>query len=251
MTICPKCGSDDVAPSRSHAFERLARYFLFHRPYRCRDCWHRFRVFENPLRSLAGKVVFGIILLVFLLIVFSNYAQKNYYPTRLKKVQRPIKKSIVVKIKQPELISKQEGKASSPQEIPPETLKSPKKEEKAEIPVEIVRGLSQTDETPYRLKDIEVQSSKKQLQVLFLIENPEIKYTYFFLAMPPRLVVDFKGKWDKPPKKTITVNDDIAKNIRVGRHTDKLRLVLDLRNEKNPSVVFKVSPQGLILILRL
>ena len=103
MTICPKCGSDDVAPSRSRAFEGLAQYFLFHRPYRCRDCWHRFRVFENPLQSLTSKVVFGIILFLFLLIVFSNYAQKNYHPTRSKIVQRTLKKSVVVKINQPEL----------------------------------------------------------------------------------------------------------------------------------------------------
>ena len=78
-----------------------------------------------------------------------------------------------------------------------------KKEEKTEMPEEVVRDLPQTDKAPYRLKNIEVRSAIKELQVLFLIENPEIKYTSFFLAMPPRRVVDFKGKWDKPPKKTI------------------------------------------------
>ena len=44
-----------------------------------------------------------------------------------------------------------------------------KKEEKTEMPEEVVRDLPQTDEAPYRLKNIEVRSAIKELQVLFLI----------------------------------------------------------------------------------
>ena len=118
------------------------------------------------------------------------------------------------------------------------------------MPEKIAKRSPQADKGSYRLKDIEVQSTLKELRVLLLIDTAEIKYDYFFLSRPPRLVVDLKGKWDKPPRKTIAINGDIAKNIRIGRHSDQLRVVLDLQIEKTPSVVFKTSPQGLILILR-
>jgi TPR repeat protein len=48
--ICPQCGSDNVRRGSLHAHNGVRR-LLLHTPLRCRDCHHRFWVF-NPLKPL-------------------------------------------------------------------------------------------------------------------------------------------------------------------------------------------------------
>ena len=48
--ICPQCGSDNVRRGSLHAHNGVRR-LLLHTPLRCRDCNHRFWVF-NPLKPL-------------------------------------------------------------------------------------------------------------------------------------------------------------------------------------------------------
>lgn len=47
---CPKCGSDQVRSASLHAYDGV-RHMLLHTPLRCRECRHRFWVF-NPLKPL-------------------------------------------------------------------------------------------------------------------------------------------------------------------------------------------------------
>lgn len=47
---CPNCGSDKVRSGSLHAHDSL-RHLLMYRPVRCRECRHRFWVF-NPLKPL-------------------------------------------------------------------------------------------------------------------------------------------------------------------------------------------------------
>jgi TPR repeat protein len=48
--ICPQCGSDNVRRGSLHAHNGVRR-LLLHTPLRCRDCHHRFWVF-NPLKPM-------------------------------------------------------------------------------------------------------------------------------------------------------------------------------------------------------
>jgi len=48
--ICPQCGSDNVRSGSLHGHDGVRR-LLLHTPLRCRDCNHRFWVF-NPLKPL-------------------------------------------------------------------------------------------------------------------------------------------------------------------------------------------------------
>lgn len=48
--VCPQCGSDKIRSGTLHAHDGI-RHLLLHAPLRCRDCKHRFWVF-NPLKPL-------------------------------------------------------------------------------------------------------------------------------------------------------------------------------------------------------
>ena len=48
--VCPQCGSDQVRTGTLHAHDGV-RHLLLHKPLRCRDCRHRFWVF-NPLKPV-------------------------------------------------------------------------------------------------------------------------------------------------------------------------------------------------------
>lgn len=48
--VCPKCGSDQIRGTSLHAYDGMRR-MLLHTPLRCRECRHRFWVF-NPLKPL-------------------------------------------------------------------------------------------------------------------------------------------------------------------------------------------------------
>ena len=53
--VCPQCGSDKIRSGTLHAHDGV-RHLLLHAPLRCRDCRHRFWVFNpfKPLLLLAG-----------------------------------------------------------------------------------------------------------------------------------------------------------------------------------------------------
>lgn len=48
--VCPQCGSDKIRSGTLHAHDGV-RHLLLHTPLRCRDCKHRFWVF-NPFKPL-------------------------------------------------------------------------------------------------------------------------------------------------------------------------------------------------------
>ena len=68
----------------------------------------------------------------------------------------------------------------------------------------------------------------------------------FTLDNPPRVVVDFKGVENRSRKTNITVGEGSIDRVRVGTHSDKVRLVVDLRGPvTNHSV--EPSPNGAIV----
>ncbi len=67
---CPTCGSDHITHSYRRGVEKMYRYIYPRTPYRCKECWSRFWVFENPFQTLTAKVAAGasaVVLLVLLI----------------------------------------------------------------------------------------------------------------------------------------------------------------------------------------
>ncbi len=64
-----------------------------------------------------------------------------------------------------------------------------------------------------------------------MIEN----YNYFKLESPPRLVLDILNVETRYPKKIFKAKNPFIKEVRIGKHNDKLRLVFDFLKPKIPS----------------
>jgi hypothetical protein len=57
--VCPQCGSDKIRSGTLHAHDGV-RHLLLHTPLRCRDCHHRFWVF-NPFKPLLLLTAVGVL----------------------------------------------------------------------------------------------------------------------------------------------------------------------------------------------
>ncbi|MFP4387882.1 MAG: AMIN domain-containing protein [Desulfococcaceae bacterium] len=56
-----------------------------------------------------------------------------------------------------------------------------------------------------------------------------VRQTHIFpLSDPPKLVVDLSGQWDRKVTSPVAVESPLVKRVRLGNHSDYLRLVLDL-----------------------
>ena len=58
--VCPQCGSNKIRGAALHAHDGV-RHLLLHTPLRCRDCRHRFWVF-NPLKPLLLIITVGALI---------------------------------------------------------------------------------------------------------------------------------------------------------------------------------------------
>ncbi len=65
---CPVCGSEDIARSHRRSFEKLIKYIYPKRPYRCKECWARFWVWENPFKTWKQIAVAGLVICIIALI---------------------------------------------------------------------------------------------------------------------------------------------------------------------------------------
>ncbi len=71
---CPQCGSADITPSHRRGFEEVLRYVYPRAPYRCKECWGRFWVFENPYKTWTSKLLAlaTVVILVLLIVWLGN-----------------------------------------------------------------------------------------------------------------------------------------------------------------------------------
>ncbi|MBW2596512.1 MAG: AMIN domain-containing protein [Deltaproteobacteria bacterium] len=89
------------------------------------------------------------------------------------------------------------------------------------------------------LKNIQSEVSGKKFKVVIVADSPIRKYRHFFLTNGPflRLVVDLSGNWkvglSKKPNSegafVFEAESNTVEKIRVGKHSDRLRVVLDLK----------------------
>lgn len=76
------------------------------------------------------------------------------------------------------------------------------------------------------LKDVAVSSRPGGVRVELAGEGLPPDFRSFTLAQPPRLVLDFTGVLSSFPKKFLEADQPLLKDIRIGQHPDKLRVVL-------------------------
>jgi hypothetical protein len=71
----------------------------------------------------------------------------------------------------------------------------------------------------------------------------------FTLAHPPRLAIDFPGVLNSFPKKFLEVDHPLLKDIRLGQHSDKLRIVLTFPATELPPYRIAREAGGLTIIV--
>jgi len=99
------------------------------------------------------------------------------------------------------------------------------------------------------LKGFKPQTSEGKFKLSILSDGPIREYKSFTLAPPPKIVLDMLGKWKYSGRSAVTVKSDMVKRIRVGEHSDKIRLVIDLKGKRTPVPIVEESPDGLILTI--
>lgn len=68
---CKLCGSDSASPSHRRPVERYLKYIIPRAPYRCKECWGRFWVFENPYTTWTSRLgALGVVCLLGVAIVW-------------------------------------------------------------------------------------------------------------------------------------------------------------------------------------
>lgn len=72
---CPKCGHDDVTPSHRRGMEKLLKYIVPRKPYRCKNCWCRFNKTYNPFRTLKAKIIAAAAFLALIIAITLPYIQ--------------------------------------------------------------------------------------------------------------------------------------------------------------------------------
>jgi hypothetical protein len=113
-----------------------------------------------------------------------------------------------------------------------------------------VRARAPQTDGVQRFRGVQSSSQKGGVQVSLLTDRPVKAYKSFFLQDPPRFVIDLDGEWQTRRWSDIRVNSDVVKNIRIGRHPDRLRIVMDLKTDQVPSSKFSDSPEGLVVTLQ-
>jgi hypothetical protein len=89
-------------------------------------------------------------------------------------------------------------------------------------------ALPPVPEGPRTLREITARSLQKEFEMTVDAAGPVRKSQIFYLADPPKLVVDLPGKWDREVSSPVTVSGELVRRVRIGAHPDFVRLVLDL-----------------------
>ena len=89
--------------------------------------------------------------------------------------------------------------------------------------------------------------SDEELRIYILADGSLAEYKTFFLNSPPRLVLDLMEVRSAKIRAAQSVKGAVVKKIRVGLHTEKLRVVFDLVSEKEPSYQIILGDDRLVI----
>ncbi|MBN2122922.1 MAG: AMIN domain-containing protein [Deltaproteobacteria bacterium] len=101
-----------------------------------------------------------------------------------------------------------------------------------------------------RLDQIRPSSSEGRLRLEFITNHPVGRHRDFIMDDPPRLVIDLPGAWLDPRRGRLVLESPLAKGIRIGRHPEKLRVVVDLvSGVPLGPITIEHPPQGVVVTL--
>jgi hypothetical protein len=99
----------------------------------------------------------------------------------------------------------------------------------------------------HEVKAIRSIKSDRELRIYILADGSLAEYKTFFLNSPPRLVLDLMEVRSAKIRAAQSVKGALVKKIRVGLHTEKLRVVFDLVSEKEPSYQIILGDDRLVI----
>ena len=131
------------------------------------------------------------------------------------------------------IVEKTKPEEKAPEAQPGATVQAEAIEEEAEAPAEApaVSAGATVAEIPSKpakkLLDIVVSEEKDRTNVILVMDGLAPDYHSFQLKNPPRLVLDLWKIKSLYPSQKVKINSQGIKQVRLGQHTDKLRLVFD------------------------
>jgi|GEM_PF-5767048 len=110
------------------------------------------------------------------------------------------------------------------------------------------------------IRDIQPKISHGELEIVLISDNPIQNYKADCILSDglPKIVFDLLGNWNYLQKsKTLRLESDIAESVRIGKHSDKLRIVTDLKDrvslseiKETLSYAVRETSEGLILNIK-
>jgi len=100
------------------------------------------------------------------------------------------------------------------------------------------------------LKGITLEDAPGEFTVIFWSDPPIEAYRHSFPREPPRMAIDFPGKWKRPDKTTYRLENDTLKRITVDHSPDRLRATLHLKTDRIFEPFFYDSIKGLIVTVK-
>lgn len=82
--------------------------------------------------------------------------------------------------------------------------------------------------------DLQLEESKDYITYNIIADGIIENYNYFKLESPPRLVLDILNTKIQYPKKSFIIKNPFIKEVRIGRHSDKIRFVFVSLKSKLP-----------------
>jgi type IV pilus assembly protein PilQ len=150
----------------------------------------------------------------------------------ISKENEAVKEVVKEAVKEAELASSETKKESLPAVIPTAVNASPEKIRKAK-----------------EILDVSMEEKKDHVAFNILTDGKVENYNLFKLDGPPRLVLDIWEVGTQYPKKSIQVSNPFIKEVRIGQHQGKLRLVFDSSKPRLPTYqVNRIDDRLVVLV---
>lgn len=126
-------------------------------------------------------------------------------------------------------------------------------------PLSVAWGLSPTEseqpgsKQPAQVNDLVLENivldkTIDGFSINILTSGPIPDYHLSAFTKPSRMVVDLVGKWKNKGKTVYKFNHNVVEKIRVGKHKEKMRIVMDLSGKRTLSPVIMEKSNGLSLV---
>jgi hypothetical protein len=143
----------------------------------------------------------------------------------------------------------EEGEIAEPTTREPTPPTTPTDGDKAEAPPADVKPATAVRPANLALLGVRPNILPDGLKVLIDTDPPVTEYHSFAILDPPRLVIDIKGKWKRPDRHVYRPESPLVKEIRVGRHPDYLRIVVEFSGRKPLPAQVEVGKGGFEVIV--